>query len=61
MQVMETRKRIWAQEHPHTLSSMASLAATFRKQGRWNEAEELDVQVLGARKKVLGQEHLATL
>jgi hypothetical protein len=30
-------------------------------QGRWEEAEELDVQVMETSKRVLGQEHPSTL
>ena len=44
-------------EHPNTLSSMANLAVTYRNKGRWNEAEQLEVQVLEMRKKWLGAEH----
>jgi len=40
---------------------MANLASTYRHQGRWKEAEELDVQVVEKRKRVLGQEHPDTL
>ncbi|RJE18902.1 Phosphorylase superfamily [Aspergillus sclerotialis] len=40
---------------------MANLASTYRNQGRWKEAEELDVQVMETRKKVLGAEHPSTL
>ncbi|KAF2268799.1 hypothetical protein CC78DRAFT_454713, partial [Lojkania enalia] len=35
VQVMETRKRVLKDEHPHTLTSMANLASTYRNQGRW--------------------------
>jgi hypothetical protein len=38
---MEARKRVLGEEHPHTLTSMANLASTYRKQGRLEEAEEL--------------------
>ena len=48
---METRKRVLGQEHPDTLTSMANLASTYRSQGRWKEAEELEVQVMEARKR----------
>ncbi|KAF2008718.1 kinesin light chain [Aaosphaeria arxii CBS 175.79] len=61
VQVMETRKRVLGQEHPGTLTSVASLASTYRNQGRWKEAEELDVQVMETRKRVLGEEHPDTL
>ena len=58
---MGTFKRVLGQEHPSTLTSMASLASTYRDQGRWKEAEELEAQVMGAGKSVLGQEHSDTL
>ena len=41
--------------------TMHNLVLTYRKQGRWKEAEELGVQVMETRKKVLGAEHLDTL
>ena len=44
-------------EHTDTLRSMENLAATYRNQGRWNEAEQLEVQVMEKRKKLLGAEH----
>ncbi|KAH0544448.1 hypothetical protein GP486_008515 [Trichoglossum hirsutum] len=40
---------------------MANLASTYRNQGRWKEAEELEVQVMKTRKRVLGEEHPDTL
>ena len=61
VQVMQTMKRVLTDEHPDTLTSMASLAATYREQGRWKEAEELEVQVLETRKRVLSDEHPDTL
>jgi len=48
-------------EHPDTLTSMANLASTYRNQGRWKEAEELDVQVVEMSSRVLGAEHPGTL
>ena len=33
---------------------MANLASTYRNQGRWKEAEELEVQVMETSKRVLG-------
>ena len=38
-----------------------SLAATYGDQGRWKEAEELELHVRDARLKVLGAEHPDTL
>jgi hypothetical protein len=42
---------------------MGNLASTYRNQGRWNEAlaEQLEVQVMDLRKKLLGAEHPNTL
>ena len=36
-------------EHPSTLISMANLASTIWNQGRWKEAEDLEVQVMETR------------
>ncbi|KAF5512206.1 Kinesin light chain 3 [Colletotrichum aenigma] len=49
------------EENPSTLTSTANLASTYRKQGRWKEAEELEVRVMETRKRVLGEEHSDTL
>jgi hypothetical protein len=48
-------------EHPDTLISMANLASTYRNQGRWTQAEELDVQVMETRQRALRPEHPDTL
>jgi hypothetical protein len=56
---METSLRVLGQEHPSTLTSMANLASAYRDQGRWKEAEELEVTKI--RKRVLGQKHPDTL
>ena len=40
---------------------MANLACTYSDQGKWNEAEQLEVEVLNMRKKLLGAEHPDTL
>ena len=44
--VMEMRKKLLGAEHPNTLSSMANLAGTYRNQRRWNDAEQLEVQII---------------
>ena len=43
VQVIDMRKKLLGTEHPHTLISMGNLASTYRNQGRWNEAEQLEV------------------
>ena len=40
---------------------MANLASTFQNQGRWDEAEKLQVVVMETTKRVLGNEHPDTL
>ncbi len=40
---------------------MANLACTYYNQGRWDEAEKLEVQVMEARKEKLGSHHPDTL
>ncbi|KAF6843413.1 Kinesin light chain 5 [Colletotrichum musicola] len=60
-QAVTIRTEILGQEHPSTLTSMANLASTYRNQGRWKEAEELEVRVMEMWKRVLGEEHPHTL
>ncbi|KAH7124548.1 hypothetical protein EDB81DRAFT_872342 [Dactylonectria macrodidyma] len=38
---VKTRVNVLGEEHPSTLTSMTNLALTYRNQGRWKEAEEL--------------------
>jgi hypothetical protein len=52
---------VLGEEHPHTLTGMANLASTYRDQGRWKEADELEVLVMETRKRVLGEGHPDTL
>jgi hypothetical protein len=58
---VEARRCILGFDHPHTLTSMANLAATYRDQGRWEEAEKLEVEVMETRKSKLGLDHPDTL
>ena len=48
-------------EHPDTLASMASWAITCWNQERWDEAENLERQVMEIRSRVLGHRHPDTL
>ena len=43
---MEMRKQVLGKEHPDTLTSMDNLAETYWNQGRWKEAEQLEVTVM---------------
>ena len=40
---------------------MGNLARTYSDLGKWNEAEQLEVQVMDMNKKLLGAEHPHTL
>ena len=40
---------------------MANLASTYGNQGRWTEAEKIEVQVVETSRRVLGDEHPETL
>ena len=45
MEVMERMKRVLGGDHPYTLKSMLSLAATYRDLGRLHDAEGLEAVV----------------
>jgi tetratricopeptide (TPR) repeat protein len=48
-------------DQSNTLTGVAYLAATYRNQGRWKEAEELQLQVMEMSQTKLGQDHPDTL
>ena len=54
---MDMRNKLLGAEHSDTLRSMANLACTYRDQGRWNGAEQLEIQVMDMTKRILGSEH----
>ena len=54
-------KKVLGEEHPGTLTSIANLVSTYRNQGRWKEAELLEVQVMEMKKRAVGDEHPDTL
>ena len=54
-------KKNFGETHPDTLTAMANLATTYWNQGRWAEAEALEVDVLEGSKKGLGETHPETL
>ena len=59
--MIEVRKRVVGVEYPDMLTSMANLASTYKNQGRWKEAKELNMQVIEMSLRVLGVEHPSTL
>jgi hypothetical protein len=58
---METSKTKLGADHPFTLASIVNLASTYRNQGRWEEAESLEVHVMETSKSKLGADHPSTL
>ncbi|KAJ0425854.1 hypothetical protein BJY00DRAFT_298425 [Aspergillus carlsbadensis] len=56
-----TQKLTHGDTNNKTLSCMVELAWAYRGQGRWIEAEELEMRVLETRKRILGPEHHETL
>ncbi|KAF8724713.1 hypothetical protein AX14_008650 [Amanita brunnescens Koide BX004] len=58
---MNASKAKLGPDHPRTLMSMANLASTYWSQGRWDETEKLEVDVMNAFKAKLGPYHPDTL
>ena len=54
---MNMRKKLLGADHPDTLISMGNLAYTYKYQGKLNEAEKLNIQVMDIRKKLLTCSH----
>ncbi|KAK4194082.1 hypothetical protein QBC40DRAFT_321804, partial [Triangularia verruculosa] len=59
--VIETSKTKLGADHPDTLTSIGNLASIYRNQGRWGEAEKLEVQVIETSITKLGADHPYTL
>ncbi|TFK31328.1 hypothetical protein BDQ12DRAFT_563648, partial [Crucibulum laeve] len=60
-EVMEKRQQLLGPAHPHTLTSMGHLASTYMNQGKWIEAEKLQVEVMEKTQQLLGSAHPGTL
>ena len=60
-EAIKIKKELLEMEIRNTLNSLGLLASTFWNQGRWKEAEELEVQVMRTSTRVLGEEHPSTL
>ncbi|KAJ5644831.1 hypothetical protein N7507_010842 [Penicillium longicatenatum] len=57
----EYRQKTYGTDDESTLASTAILADAYRLEGRWKEAEQLQVQVMEAHKMYLGADHPETL
>ncbi|GIZ49813.1 hypothetical protein CKM354_001283800 [Cercospora kikuchii] len=60
-QSMAVRSAQLGDKDEMTLWSKAMVASTYRKQGRWTEAEELELEVVETSKATLGADHPDTL
>ncbi|KAJ5702100.1 hypothetical protein N7488_009648 [Penicillium malachiteum] len=58
---MKQRIKMYGVENEEALDSTAILAKVYEQEGRWEEAEQLNMQVLKTRKMKLGAEDLSTL
>jgi tetratricopeptide (TPR) repeat protein len=59
--VLEMSKKLFGIEHRDTLTAMHNLGCTYRDQGRFAEAVNLQEQVLAMRQRTLGERHPDTL
>ncbi|KAJ5917547.1 hypothetical protein N7466_011101 [Penicillium verhagenii] len=57
----EERTILLGEEHEDVLNSTGMLATAYWLDGRWEEAEQLDVQVIKTSKTKLGDDHPSTL
>ncbi|KAJ6013114.1 hypothetical protein N7522_003469 [Penicillium canescens] len=55
------RMILFGEEHEEVLDSTSMLATAYRLEGRWEQAEQLDMQVMETRKTKLGEDHPSTL
>ncbi|KAM0231792.1 hypothetical protein ACHAPO_008374 [Fusarium lateritium] len=58
---VQTRTNILGPDYPNTLTSVFHLASTYSNQGRWEEAEQLEVEVMEAFRTNFGFDHPKTL
>ena len=58
---VETSTRVFGEEHPDTLWSIANLAVTYTDQGRFEEAETLEYRLVETTKRTRGEEHPDTM
>jgi tetratricopeptide (TPR) repeat protein len=49
--IIGMRKEILGDQHDHTLDTMSTLAIAYQRQGRLKEAQEVQIQILEAKKK----------
>ena len=50
-------KRLLGEQHPSTITAMCNLAITYERLGKYADAEKLEIDVLNARARLLGNKH----
>jgi hypothetical protein len=58
---MAARSNVLGRNHPDTLTAMAKLGDTYKSQGHYSKAEELQSKVVDARSRMLGGDHPDTV
>ena len=61
LKAMNTRAKLFGQEHDETLNAMAMVGLAYSLGGRQKEAEELRLKLMETRKRVSGEENPSTL
>ena len=58
---MAKSRRVFGQDHPHTLTSLSNLADLYNSKGEYDRALQLFEECLAKRKRILGEDHPDTL
>lgn len=58
---LELRQKVLGERHPHTLESIASLAAAYHYQGQHGKAKDCYKKAMELRRQTLGEKHPDTL
>ena len=57
--VLDSRRRAYGEEHPYVAEALNDVAFTYRKQGRYDEAEPLYRESIALKRRLLGNDHPA--
>lgn len=60
-EVLDQRRRVVGDFHPHTINTIASLGELLQRRSRWAEAESLLREALDKRLRVFGESHAVTI
>lgn len=61
LRALELRRKVLGERHPHTLDSIASLAASYHYQGQYEKARDCYKKAIELRQQTLGEKHSDTL